>query len=362
MSEHRVDVVVAVHNDARPVERAVASVLRERVPLRVLVVAHNVDPARITSRLAALADDPRVSVLALEDGVRSPANAFNHGVVAACADYVCIIGSDDELQAGALEAWVELGDRTGARAVVAPIVRDGGGVVPTPRIRPGRRRTLDADRDRLYERTAPLGLQRRAALGDLRYAEGLPRGVDQAYGLALWLGGGIVFDPTAPAYLEHADQSDRVTHVFGPLADDFAFLPGVLELLADRPLAVRRAVASKLLRVHLIPALTQRAGTSSLQAADLLAARAVAAQLRAVGPGSAGLLPRAPAEVLAALEGGASVADVAAVAGRSAPLWRRLVPARACWLLHRHAPLRLQMAAWFLTRRVRRAQRRLPSE
>ncbi len=336
-----VDVIVAVHNDRRPVERAVASALRNRVAVRVSVVAHNVDPAAITGRLGELSTDDRIRVLPLADGVRSPANAYNHGLDNASAEYVAIVGSDDELEPTALDAWVALARRADADAVVAPIVRDGGGGVPTPRVRRSRfGRPADLDRDRLFERTAPLGLQRLRTTAGLRYAEGLPRGVDQAYGLELWSGHRVVFDPSSPAYLEHADQNDRITHVFGPLADDFVFLETLRPALERVTPAVRRGVVAKILRVHLIPGVRVRAAAGSLTDDDREHAAALLAGLGDLAPGAAGLLPRDHRDDLRAIAAGTDPSTDSR-GGRSLA---GLLPIDLRATLHRHGPLRTQAA------------------
>lgn len=341
-SEPRVDVIVAVHNSSRPVERAVASTLRNAVGVRVSVVAHNVQAASIRTRLGSLAADPRVRVLELADGVRSPANAYNHGLDMSTAEFVSIVGSDDELDAGALDEWLALAERLDADAVIAPIVRDGGGGVPTPRVR--RRRIgqiADLDRDRLFERSAPLGLQRRARVDHLRYSAGLPRGVDQAYGLRLWNDHRVVFDPRLPAYLEHADQDDRITHVFGALADDFVWIEDLADALERVSPAVRRGVVAKTLRVHLLPGVGVRARAGSLDSED----RAVAAHLLQrfidLAPSAPGLLPRSLRAEMRAITAGEvpPIADAGGVRRLS-----DLLPIDLRSTLHRHAPLRSQLA------------------
>ncbi|MBT2475325.1 glycosyltransferase [Microbacterium sp. ISL-103] len=349
-----VDVIVAVHNTNRPVERAVASALRSSLHVRVSVVAHNVASEDIAARLGRLADDPRVRILALADGVRSPANAFNCGLDAATGEFVTIIGSDDSLEDGALDSWVALAERHRADAVVAPIVRDDGHGVPTPRIRPSRSvRLLDADRDRLFERTAALGLQRRRSTDRLRYADGLPRGVDQSFGLRLWTSSRVVFDPASPVYREHSDQNDRVTHVFGPLGDDFAFLDDVIAVLAELPPALRRAVVSKLIRVHVVPAVRNRLVSARLQSSDLDAADGVLRRLWAVAPGARALLPRALSPYIEAVES-RSLEAANSAHERRPSRFASAVPQALGLILHRHAPLRTMLAGRAVMRRVAR--------
>lgn len=353
MPEPLVDVIVAVHNDRRPVERAVDSALRTSIDVRVTIVAHNVDEAAIHRRIGVRDADPRLRVLPLADGVRSPANAFNHGLDAATARYVSIVGSDDSLEPGALEAWVDLAEATQADAVIAPIIRDGGHGVPTPRIRRSRaRRLLDADRDRVYERTAPLGLQRRATTAALRYEQGLPRGVDQVYGLRLWTDHRVVFDPHGPGYLEHADQDDRVTHVFGPLGDDFVFLDAYLDTVRRLPVSIRRATVAKTIRVHVVPAVRNRAATGKLSRSDLVSAGKVLTALEAVAPGARGLLPRTLGADVLAIE----TSSPERMGAGNGPGRRilELLPIDLRHLLHRHAPLRTALAGRAVARSVAR--------
>lgn len=365
-AQPRVDVVVAVHNSSRPVERVVASALRARTPVRVTVVAHNHDPAAILARLVAHTEDPRLRVVPLRDGIPSPAGPFNRGIDLATAEFVCIAGSDDEFEEGAIDDWVDRADRHRADVVVAPIRRTSGGWGTMPRVRPGRVARLDADRDRLFERVAPLGLIRRSVLADLRFAEGLPRGEDLAFGLHLWLSGlSVVFDPAARAYLEHDDQDDRVTQSPRPFADDLLawdVLEGDAAFAAATP-AARRGVAAKLARGALVDGILHRAGSGALAAADRAALGAALLRLERWGPGFRGLLARRDLRVLdsAMLSGPTGDLRVES-SGRGRFLsFDALVPASPFLLLHRHAPVRSLIAARLLRRRLdagRRAAQR----
>lgn len=54
-----VDVTIAVHTETRPIARAVGSVLDHTVsPVRLIVVAHNIDAAVICAGLGSYAADP----------------------------------------------------------------------------------------------------------------------------------------------------------------------------------------------------------------------------------------------------------------------------------------------------------------
>ncbi len=359
----RIEAVVCVHTAARPVERAVASALANSVPLRVTVVAHNTDVDGIEARLGALVDDPRVRIIELRDGVRSPANAFNFGLDTARAEFFSLVGSDDELAPGALDAWIALADSASADVVMAPIRRMHGAGVPSPRVRWGRTVRLDGDRDRLFERTAPLGLVRMQRFGHLRFTAGLPRGVDQVYGIHLWLSGAsIAFDPRLPAYVEWDDQADRVTRAPGPLADDIAYLDAIEsdDVFRSASAAARRAVAAKIIRVHLLGAVAVRAQGAGLTGADRIALAAALTRLRAWAAGVDGLLARRDRRaLLAAMDATATTESVRrAVGDRTRYLTLdAIVTVDPTRILHRHAPLRSMAAGMRVSRAIDRATR-----
>lgn len=145
MSEYAVDVVIAVHSAERPVARAAGSVLSgTEAPVRVTVVAHNIDPEIIRGRLGELADHPQLRLIELADGIHSPAGPMNLGFERAEAPFVALLGSDDELAPGAIDSWLALQRETNAEAVLARIRLANGAVDPYPPVRWGRRvRNLD---------------------------------------------------------------------------------------------------------------------------------------------------------------------------------------------------------------------------
>ncbi|QNA91222.1 glycosyltransferase family 2 protein [Microbacterium sp. Se63.02b] len=140
----------------------------------VHVVCHNVDEAAIRRAAGAAAEDVRVRFLELRDGVRSPAGPFNHGLDAAEGLYVAVMGSDDEVTAGAIDAWRRTAQQDASDMVVAPLRHAGGHRVPTPPTL--RRRDLRGRRDRLAYRTAPLGLIAVPRFGGLRFTPGVATG------------------------------------------------------------------------------------------------------------------------------------------------------------------------------------------
>lgn len=257
-----IDVVVAVHSLSRPVERAVASALNDAtLPVRVTVVAHGLRADDLQPRLGSVTD-PRLRVIEHHDGIASPAGPMNVGMLAATARYVTVIGSDDFYEPDALRVSLARA-MEGAEVVMLPIRHDDGTRIPAPLARWGRTRRLHPVHDRLFTRTAPLALVNRSLMlaGGLPFTEGLATGSDHAIGARLWTSGArIDYVASAPAYVIGADALDRVTEAVRPLTEE---LRAVTRLIADSavrayPLEVRRALAVKLARVHLIGAVVRR--------------------------------------------------------------------------------------------------------
>jgi len=375
-----VELVIAVHTDRRPVERAVASVLGGTVPVRVTVVCHHVDPAAVEARLAgvrtALAGSPHsLWLLCFTDGLASPAGPFNHGLDHAQAPFVAIMGSDDVLEPGAIDSWVRLQRATDADMVI-PRLRHGalgapgappgpGPAVPTPPARPFRRRGLDLTRDRLAYRSAPLGLMRRATVEELglRMATGLPVGVDTWFVQGLWSGARrIAFDRRGPAYVIGADAGDRVTFAPKPVAAELACVhdavarPALLALGRSE----RRALAVKLTRINVFGAVHNRAVEHVWTAADLAGLRDAALAAARFAPGYERVLSCAERDLLDALraapgpaeDADARVAELLRLSARrrrhGTPPTLRTRDLRA--LLAREAPLRLMAASVLATR------------
>lgn len=263
MAEPDVDVVIAAHDPARAIDRAVASVLRSSAAVRVTVVCHNVPSEAIAGRLGALADDPRVRLIEHHDGIPSPTGPFNAGLDAATARFTSVMGSDDELEPGAIDAWLRVADRDDADVVIPPLRHAGGATIPTPPVRPWRSRRLDGVADRLSYRSAPLGLVSRARFADVRMAVGPRVGEDLEYSGRLWSSGAAIsLARRAPAYLVHDDAPTRVTFTPRPIADELAYLPLLLEApwLVGAPRPHRTAWAVKMWRINVFGALFYRSG------------------------------------------------------------------------------------------------------
>lgn len=346
-----VDVIIAVHDPARPVERAVASVLDSESVSRVIVVCHNLDAEVIRDRLGTLAHDNRVLLTEHRDALRSPAGPFNRGLDLSEATYASVMGSDDTVAPGAIDAWRRTASDTGADAVIAPLRHSAGARVPTP---PSlRRRALRGARDRLAFRTAPLGLISRGRFGGLRFTEGLATGEDLAYSARIWFSRARIACSAAPAYYLIHDDAERVTFSRRPLSED---LRAVTLLLADswaRSLSTvdRRAIAVKLWRVNLFGAVHYRAGI--WDAVDREAAREIARDISAFSPESVNVLSRAEGRLREAL------LDQHRSSGQIDELSRRrrrflsvdaLIPVRTLLTFSHDAPLRFSMATWWAGR------------
>lgn len=346
-----VDVVVAVHDDRRPIARAVSSALASRgVDLRVTVVAHGIESAAIARSLGTVADSPRVRILSFADGIGSPAGPFNAGLAAATAEYVAIMGSDDELEAGAVDAWVAMAERTGSRAVLPRLRHAGGRGVPTPPVRPGHMRGLDPMRDRLAYRTAPLGILHRKTFGDLRMTEGLASGEDIVFGLEVWFSGEpLAYAARGPAYLIHSDGQGRVTAAARSVREDLAALDVVRrsDLLRRLSEAERTAVVVKLLRVHVFGAVTNRLDETRWTPDDGVALHDEVRELLALAPDAARVFSVTDRRLLDAIVSSARPETLIGLARlrrrRADP--RNLVVRDPAAALAREAPLRFTVAS-----------------
>lgn len=354
--EPRVDVVIATHTPARPVRRAVASVLDRTVaPVRVTVVVHNTDPEPIRQALSGYVGDPRLRIVPFTDGVHSPAGPMNHGLSLATAPFSSLLGSDDEFAPGAIDRWLELAERHAAAAVIARIDFSHGGISPQPPVRPRRLGVRHPVRDRLAYRSAPLGLVSTRHFGELRLAEGFATGEDIAYSLQLWFSGHpVVFAGEHPGYVLHTEGDDRVTRAPRPAVDELAYLPGIVGSPWFRSLgaSAREAIVVKLLRVQLLGAVGLRG--ADISAADREGIRAARALLVAAAPTAERRLSRAECALLDAVT--AADADPASISEALAA-WRRRFSRRGVLtrsllgLPHPQAPLRYGAASLLLARR-----------
>lgn len=366
-----VDVVIAVHRETRPVERAVASVLGGGLPppyLRVTIVCHNVDAGAIARRLGTLTDDGSlpdgVRLLELNDDRHSPAGPYNLGIDHATARFVSVMGSDDTVDPGVYAAWLAIGDAHTSSAVVASERTTASGRVPTPVLRPGRSRDLDPIRDGLAYRTAPLGLVRRTEIDrlGLRFTEGLPSGEDQEFSARLWFGGGrIDYARGVGDYVVHDDQDDRMTHSRSDLLTLFRFATRLVggSWFARQDPRVRDALVTKILRVHVVPAVLAREAGGGWTDLDRREAQEVVGAIVDAAPGGLASLSAAEWAVVEALEDPSVPTDELVRAARAARRFgrpRTLLTRSPLQLLRPDAPPRwvLSSAAMKLGGRLRR--------
>lgn len=348
-----VDLVVAVHDPRREIARAVGSALGSVSVRRVIVVCHNTPPAGIAERLGSLASDPRVILEHLADGIRSPAGPFNVGLELATAEFLSIMGSDDELMPGAVDAWVETARRHSAEVVIPAVRYVGAARMPTPPTRPGRAADLHPVLDRLAYRTAPLGLFSRERFGHLRFTAGLGSGEDLSFSTQLWFSGERISRVRRGAeYLVH-DDAERVTFTRRRIGED---LEAVHRLVAEQrvialPRRSREALAVKLWRIAVFGAVHYRAGQWLQGERGELAE--VAGELLRFAPSAPDVLSRADRSLLDAIS---DLAVPDAEIDRLSVLRRRfstpaaLLPARMSRIAAREAPLRFAAATWLAGR------------
>lgn len=364
-SAPEVDLFIAVHTPTRPVERAVASVLdHTRARVRVTVIAHNVAPELIKLRLAELIEDPRLRVVPYMDGYRSPAGPKNLALEMATAPYTAMLDSDDTLERGALDAWLEaadLGNGVRADAVIAPTGSpDSDTAEPSPPIRwhkvlARRSRALHPVRDRLAYRSSPLGLIGRQRFSELRFAEGIQTGEDQPFTATMWFTpeSRVVFPMHAPRYLEHSDQDDRVTADPRAVAEEFRSLD--LTFDEDRVWmtdpAVRLSLVVKFVRVHYFDALHTRVDKWSPQTSQEMAS--IGRRLLDLEPRLVNLLSRSDAALFRALltpdTSATRLQELLVVRSRIRSL-DALLPRKLRYTLHSQSPLRTHVAGAILLR------------
>lgn len=351
-----VEVIVAVHTATRPIARAVDSVLAgTSASCRVTVVAHNIDPHRIASNLGDRLATGSVRLLSLGDDISSPAGPLNLGLDAATAPFVCVIGSDDTFDPGAVDSWLALQRRSDAAMVLARIRHHDGKSDSYPPVRPGRRTGLDGVKDRLSYRSAPLGLISRRHFGTLRFSEGLQSGEDLAYVSRMWFSGlNLAFDSSGPAYVVHHDEHDRVTSAPRAVTVDFAFLDEIYPSawFAMFTIDQRVALAVKFIRLHVFDAILARENSATWSAADQEALAGVVSRIIATAPQVENVLSRADRDVVDAVLAGASPAVSGGLVRRR---WNyrsvsALLPRNPLRALDRQAPFRTLSAGAILAR------------
>lgn len=258
MTRPLIEIVIACHDERRPFERAVASVVQDatvRDLIRVTVVAHGIDADPIRERLADIAGDIRV--LPFADGIRSAAGPFNHGLANADADYCGVMGSDDFLEPGTMRGWTRHVGKEHPDAAIAQVRLQGETVMPNPLVRLGRRRHLDPAKDRLFYRTAPLGLIRTSRMRELglKMREGVRVGEDFEFGIRLWAQAGRVdFLSGLGSYVIGQDAAERTTLADMTMQERLEPIVSLLEdgVFDELSKTQRTALAIKLIRVSVV--------------------------------------------------------------------------------------------------------------
>lgn len=305
-AEPAVDVVIAVHDPSREVDRAVRSVLQATAPVRVTVVCHGIEADALTLDPQTRSDE-RLRLVEFADGIRSPAGPFNHGISLATAEFVSIMGSDDFLEAGAIDGWLAEARSSQAGMVIAPVRMQDGAPMRAPLARPWRQRRLSPVKDRLFYRSAPLGLIRRALIEEyqLVLTEGLRSGEDLAVSTRLFSDATPISLPrSAPRYVVGMDAQSRVTTEAMSISDALAAIDDLLTRqwvqVLSRP--IRCALGVKLLRTHLLAAALARPSAAHWDAEALAILRECAAEIVRFAPEALVPLSRADRRLLAVIQ------------------------------------------------------------
>lgn len=270
-----VQVVIATHRYERPIERAVASVVEGNTTNGAIVVVHNIDPEPIRQRLEQFGS--RVQILTCTDGIPSPAGPLNTGLEAATAPYVTAMGSDDYYQSGAGKAWAKyLKANPSVDILILPTLEAATGTLDLPPVRVGRRRRLDPVKDRLTYRTGPLMLVRTELLKryQIRMSSGLRTGEDLAYSSRLFMVAQRIdlLPASAPKYIEADDGGVRVTSTPFTIDQQCAGAAIVASSTWVEQLkpAARQALAVRLVRKGILPAVAKHSHDLSLEDIDYL--------------------------------------------------------------------------------------------
>lgn len=355
LPEHA-DIIVAVHDLRRNVDRAVRSILADPDPrVRALVVAHNLPLNEVETALAHLVREfpGRVRIEELADGVPSPSGPFNFGIAISDAEYVGIMGSDDELDAGAVSQWRRTAQRHRADAVIAKVVRgEQRTLVRSPPKRVLHTGVLDFAKDRLSYRSAPLGLIRAEAVPrlGLRLMEGARNGGDLPFVTRLWLRGRVVPAQGLAAYVEHADAPVRVTHMAKPVAEELWPVVALLDTsdVAGMNRAQREALVTKTLRRNVLDALRKRGGGRELTTEDLASLREVLGKLDDTAPRAREMISSVQAAIVDELLATSPDLDRIAALDEASLDYRSLaalLPARFRHVLHPQGQPRFTLAS-----------------
>lgn len=261
------EIVIPVHDESRPIRRAAETVL-QNPEFGVIVIAHNISP-----ELLDLPQDERLRVVELAGFAGYPGACFDLGIKEAKAEWVGIMGSDDWFEPNALSVMKQRALKDKADIVITPQRQE---TQFRNAIRPLTLRTkgLQAARDRMFYRTAPLGIYKREILKNPRYEFGavFPQGSDMRVSAALWNDGlKVSYYWNDPAYIVGRGAKTRVTFTPRPLAVSGAPYLALFDedsiKYADQ--ATKRAFAVKMVRIHVMSAAILRPQKDNWNAEDL---------------------------------------------------------------------------------------------
>ncbi|MGO3833722.1 MAG: glycosyltransferase family A protein [Microbacteriaceae bacterium] len=349
MATPQAEVVIAVHDPRRQVVRAARSVLDgTKTNALVTVVCHG-KPKEHFAELMQFAEQRagQVRLLEYSDGIASPAGPFNHGLDEAVAPYVAIMGSDDMLEPGALDAWHRLAVSENADFVFAGMKYQNGTSIVNPQVRSWREKGLDPRKDRLFERSAPLGLMRTALLRQrsMRLAEGLASGEDIEFTAQLIVAAQrIATARKHPKYIIGVDAEDRVTAGHYTAAEMLAPLwliirsPWFAELAPD----VKASLLTARLRIAVLATIARRTSAAEWGQADIDATREIFTYVTSEAPAALHPLPRSNRNFIdAILADGCDAEQAADAAGQLVAAGRAdtLLPRKLRYSLHRDGTL-----------------------
>lgn len=339
------DVVIPIHSTSRPLERAIRSVTEQvcAARVRITVVGHGLSEADFGGRLPA-----GIRFITVVDGKRSAAGPMNAGIAAATAEYLCRLDSDDYLEPGALDAWVEHVIRERPDVLLARLRLQGENPMPNPLTRALRSRRLDLVKDRLSYRTNPLGLIRLGVLRDLglSFTEDLAVGEDLEIGLRLWSSAlRVDYASKSPCYVVSDDATDRVTLADRSARVELGATERILRQswLSNASPATKRSIAVKLLRTHVLDYVTRPGQITLSTGGELDFLRSLMLSMTALSPGFVAPFSRADRMVIDELLDPASTSEslVRAVKRRSsATRYATLLTPRLRNVLDRESTIR----------------------
>ncbi|WP_166986753.1 glycosyltransferase family 2 protein [Canibacter zhoujuaniae] len=244
--EQQIDIVIAAHDPARPVQRAVDSVLACPAA-RVILVAHNTDPTAF-----GLKEHPRLIFMRLDGSPGIPGAPKNAGLARANLPWVGLLDSDDYFEEGALEAMLQHAIAENADAVLAPLLIVGNR--HRSRLPSLRSSGLTAVRDELFYRTGPLGIFKQQLMNDAPdFNTCYKTGEDLRVTAYLWSNArNIVFHWNDPAYVVTNDAHTRASTTKRSIAETGAPWLAVWDepFIANWPKRLKVALATKLLRAN----------------------------------------------------------------------------------------------------------------